>query len=92
MADYEPISLRTWVNAFQRELGARPVRTMPEPLAKVAAYLGDMINTVGIKSFPFNSFRLKNILMEYRFDLAATEKVCGPLPYTMEHGVQETAL
>ncbi|MBE3145220.1 MAG: NAD-dependent epimerase/dehydratase family protein [Planctomycetes bacterium] len=92
LADYEPISLRAWVNAFQRELGARPVPTVPEPFAKVMACLGDMINLVGVKSFPFNSFRLKNILTEYQFDLANTEKVCGPLPYNMEQGVQETAV
>ena len=92
LADYEPISLRAWVNAFQRELGARPVPTVPEPLAKVMACLGDMINSVGVKSFPFNSFRLKNILTEYQFDLSNTEKVCGPLPYNMEQGVQETAV
>jgi nucleoside-diphosphate-sugar epimerase len=92
LADYEPISLHDWVNAFQRELGARLVPTVPEPLAKVMACLGDMINLVGVKSFPFNSFRLKNILTEYQFDLANTEKVCGPLPYNMEQGVQETVV
>jgi 3-beta hydroxysteroid dehydrogenase/isomerase family. len=91
LADYEPISLRAWLDAFQRELGARPIHTLPESLAKVLAIIGDGINILGVKSFPFNSFRLNNILTEYQFNLAATEAVCGTLPYNMEQGVKETA-
>jgi nucleoside-diphosphate-sugar epimerase len=92
LADYEPIALSAWVDSFQRELGSRPIPVVPKPIAKIAALLGDLLNTVGVKSFPFNSFRLNNILTEYRFDLAPTEKVCGPLPYNMEQGVQEMAV
>lgn len=92
LADYEPIALNAWVNAFQRELGARPIPIVSEPLARIAAILGDILNTVGVKAFPFNSFRLNNILTEYQFDLAPTEKVCGSLPYSMEQGVRETAV
>ena len=90
LADYRPTSLRQWADTFQRELGARLIRTYPETLAKAAAKLGDLVNLVGFKDFPFNSFRLNNILTEYRFDLSKTEKVCGPLPYTAEQGVKET--
>lgn len=90
LADYQPISLRAWADAFQRELGARQVPTIPEPLARVAAITGDVINALGFKAFPFNSFRLNNILTEYTFDLSATEQVCGALPYTMEQGMKET--
>lgn len=92
LADYECISLRDWVNSFQREFESAPVRTIPENAAKILAFLGDMVNAAGIKSFPFNSFRLRNILTEYQFDLSSTAKVCGPVPYTMEQGVKETAL
>jgi nucleoside-diphosphate-sugar epimerase len=90
LADYQPISLRAWADAIQRELGARQILTVPELLAKVAAITGDVINVLGIKAFPVNSFRLNNILTEYMFDLSATEQVCGALPYTMEQGVKET--
>ena len=64
---------------------------MPVGLARALARFGDAVNAVGIRSFPFNSFRLNNVLTQYRFDTAATEAVCGPLPYTMEQGVAETA-
>jgi hypothetical protein len=52
---------------------------------------GDLVNAAGLKAFPFNSFRLNNVLTQYRFDTSATEAVCGPLPYTMAQGVAETA-
>jgi nucleoside-diphosphate-sugar epimerase len=91
LADYEPISLRAWVEAFQRELGARAVPTVPIPAARAMARLGDLVNAFGFRSFPFNSFRLNNILTEYRFDLSATERVCGPLPCDMQQGVRETS-
>ena len=91
LADYQPISLRDWAAAFQRELGARPIPTVPMRMAAILARAGDVLNALGVKAFPFNSFRLNNILTEYVYDLSATEQVSGPLPYTMEQGVKETA-
>lgn len=91
LADYEPLALREWVNMLSRELGSVPIKTVPESVARVAARCGDFINACGYRGFPFNSFRLKNVLTEYRVDLAETEKVCGPLPYTLQEGVKETA-
>ena len=64
---------------------------MPLPLARVLAKTGDLLNAVGMRRFPFNSFRLNNILTEYVIDLSATEAVCGPLPVGFEQGVDETA-
>jgi nucleoside-diphosphate-sugar epimerase len=90
LADYEPLSLREWANAIQRELKVKPIPTYPEALIKIAAKLGDIVNAVGFKKFPFNSFRLNNVLTEYVFDLEKTEQVCGPLPYSIDAGVAET--
>ena len=91
LADYEPLSLREWAGELSRELGSAPVRTIPEGVARVAAICGDFINVCGFRSFPFNSFRLRNVLAEYQVDLAYTEKVCGSTPYTMKQGVKDTA-
>ena len=91
LADYEPISLRAYADAFARELNAPAIPNFPLPLVKGLALIGDCLNSVGWRSFPFNSFRLRNILTEYVFDLAATKKVCGPLPFTWEQGVTDTA-
>ena len=90
LADYEPISLRSWADGLQRAFGARSISTVPERLAKLAGTAGDAINYLGFRNFPFNSFRLNNILTEYQFDLAETERICGSLPCTMEQGIAET--
>jgi nucleoside-diphosphate-sugar epimerase len=90
-ADYEPIDLMAWCDAFQRALAVRPIPHVPVGLARALAWCGDAVNAIGIRGFPFNSFRLNNVLTQYRFDTAATEAVCGRLPYSMEQGVAETA-
>ena len=90
LADYQPVSLRDWVDGFQREFGAGRIPSLPEGLAHLAAKAGDVMNFLGFRNFPFNSFRLGNILTEYQFDLAATERICGDLPCTVEQGIKET--
>jgi nucleoside-diphosphate-sugar epimerase len=89
MADYEPLSLRDYVNALARELGVRRPITVPLPLARLLALIGDGIGALGLR-FPYNSFRLKNIRTEYIFDMSQTEAACGPLPFTFEQGVKAT--
>jgi nucleoside-diphosphate-sugar epimerase len=91
LADYEPIDLLAWCDAFQRAFRSRPIPHMPLRLARAAAFCGDAMNAVGLRNLPFNSFRLNNVLTQYRFDTKALEVICGPLPYTMEQGVAETA-
>jgi GlcNAc-P-P-Und epimerase len=91
LADYEPIALRDYVDSLALHIGAPRVKRMPYPVAKALALCGDLAQAVGIKSFPFTSFRLNNILTEYQFDMSPTKMVCGELPYTFEDGVKATA-
>lgn len=90
MADYEPLSLRDYANRLADEMNVSRAWTMPLTFAKVLAIGGDILNKLGI-SFPYNSFRLKNIRTEYIFDMTKTESVCGSLPKSFEEGVRETA-
>lgn len=89
MADYQPLSLRDYVNSLARELGARRPITLPLPIARMLALTGDVIGAMGLR-FPYNSFRLRNIRTEYIFDMSRTEAVCGRLPYGFEDGVKAT--
>jgi nucleoside-diphosphate-sugar epimerase len=89
LADAPPLSLRAWANAIQCEMGAPRIRTMPIGLARSLARIGDAINSVGLSGFPFNSFRVGNMLTEYRYDLSETLRICGPARYSMEEGVRE---
>jgi GlcNAc-P-P-Und epimerase len=85
------LSLREWADALQREFGCKPIPTLSEPMARALAKTGDLFNVAGIQRFPFNSFRLNNILTEYQYDMSPTEAVCGNMSYTFERGVKETA-
>jgi nucleoside-diphosphate-sugar epimerase len=91
LADYEPIALEDWADAFARELGARPIRSLPLAAGRLLALAGDVLQAVGFRRIPLTSFRLNNIRTPFQVDLSATESVCGPLPYTMEDGVRLTA-
>jgi GlcNAc-P-P-Und epimerase len=90
LADYTPIELRAWIERFREALGAPRLPTVPVPVARALALLGDVVCRVPRVSFPFTSFRLRNILSAYTFDLTATEEVCGPLPFSIEQGIEET--
>ena len=63
----------------------------PVPVARSVAAVGDGINAIGFDRFPFNSFRLRNVLTPSVVDLSATETVCGSLPYAPAEGIAQTA-
>jgi GlcNAc-P-P-Und epimerase len=90
LADYEPVALQEWIDAFALELGAPPVRTLPIWLLQAAARCGDLLGRAGWRGCPFNSFRLRNILSEYQYDLADLRGICGSLPYSVTQGIRET--
>lgn len=91
LADYEPISIEDWAEQLRIALGGPPIRTVPRTLATGFARIGDLLNSLGWSRFPFNSFRLRNVLTPYVLDLSATRAVCGELPCSMEQGVAATA-
>jgi len=72
-------------------LGEPRIQTVPVSLARSVAAIGDAINAIGFDRFPFNSFRLHNVLTPSVVDLSATEPVCGPLPYKPAEGIAQTA-
>jgi GlcNAc-P-P-Und epimerase len=91
LSDYQPVRLDEWAECFRVALGGPPIRRIPRLVARTAALAGDALNAIGVSSFPFNSFRLNNVLTETIVPLENTSRVCGPLPYSMEAGVGETA-
>jgi len=91
LADYVPIGLEEWADAFAVALRAPPIPTLPKAVAVSAAKLGDLVSLMGWRGLPFNSFRLGNVLAQYVIDLRETEAICGALPYSMEQGVTVTA-
>jgi nucleoside-diphosphate-sugar epimerase len=90
LADYPPLHLRDWANEIQRALGAKPIRTAPLPLLKLAAAVGDAAKAVGWKEPPLTSFRLNNLITEMVYDTSELENIVGPLPFSTEQGVKST--
>jgi len=90
LADYEPLSLRDYLDALQTALNAPKIPSYPKWFVKILARIGDGLAVAGWKQFPLNSFRLNNILTEYQFDLSATKAVCGDLPYSVDDGIKAT--
>jgi GlcNAc-P-P-Und epimerase len=91
ISDYQALSLRDYLDGLAQEMGAPRIPALPLLIARFLAMTGDGLNLCGLKHFPFNSFRLNNILTEYRYDMFATEIVCGALPFSQEQGIKETA-
>ncbi len=91
LGDPEPLSLRTYADELARQLGAPRIRTMPLPFARILAHLGDVATKLGLRSIPFNTFRLRNILTEYTFDVSAIHALCGRGPVTPGEGIRQTA-
>lgn len=91
LADYEPISLQAWAEEFRKRLDGPPIRTVPFWAAKSAAVVGDIVNALGARSIPFNSFSLNNVITPHRADVERTREVCGPLPYSTSDGIALTA-
>lgn len=88
IADYEPLSLVWYANRIALELGVRRPRHLPLVMAYALARIGDLLGSLGVR-VSLDSFRLKNIMTSYVFNMDATEAVCGPLPYSATEGVHE---
>jgi GlcNAc-P-P-Und epimerase len=91
VADYEPLCLQDWIEAFRAELDGPRIRTLPEPAARALARVGDVLAAAGWTGVPFTSFRLANILTEYQVDTKALRSICGALPFDQLAGVRATA-
>jgi len=91
LSDYETITIRQWADLIARAFGVRRIRTIPGPIARLAALAGDGLGAIGCKHVPLTSFRLANILTDTSgTPLEALAALTGPLPYSLAEGVDET--
>ena len=90
MTDYEPVLLKEWVEGFGRAFEKEKFLSIPRPIAMMFCRFGDIVQRCGLKRFPFTSFRVRNLTESETCDATLTEKVCGPLEYSVEEGVDET--
>jgi nucleoside-diphosphate-sugar epimerase len=90
LADYDAIEVGSWADAIAHEYTMPPVHSLNVRLLRVAAKLGDVMDSAG-KPTPLTSFRLDNLLTDMTYDMTETEDVCGPLPFSWREATRQTA-
>lgn len=90
LADYTPIDVKSWANLIQKTFEAKPILTFPYPLLSAGAYMGDILQKIGIRNFPLTSFRLNNLITDCVYDTSPLQRIVGPLPYSLERATLET--
>ena len=77
-------------NAIAAKLGRRRIHTLPEPLVKLGARVGDGLGKLGVRA-PLTSFRLANMRADTSGGpLENVRALADPLPFTLAQGVEAT--
>ena len=88
ISDYESIELKEWINKISNLLIGTDVKiAVPIFFAKFLALIGDTFLVFGFKGFPIQSFRLNNILVNFKVNTSCLKKVCGRLPYNLNESI-----
>lgn len=90
VADYPPTDVMQWGTYIQKFVGAKPIREVSYGALRAAAKVGDGLKSAGMKNPPLTSFRLDNLTTPMVYDLSREEKICGPLPYSLEEATERT--
>lgn len=91
LSDYEVFTIRSWADLISLKVTGRRVRTMPEPLVRLLSRVGDLSRFLGISDPMFSTFRLRNMRADTTgIPLEPIRRITGPLPFTLEKGVDET--
>lgn len=91
ISDYDTFTIRDWADTISMKMRNRNVRTMSEPLVRLLAWAGDAMKLCGVKEPPLSSFRLRNMRADTTgIPIEPTERLTGPLPFSMEQGVEGT--
>lgn len=91
LSDYDIFTIKDWADVISMKLKNKKVHTIPEPLVRLFAWGGNILKFLGIKEPPFSTVRLKNMRADTSLiSLEDLKFITGPLPYTMEQGVEET--
>lgn len=85
-----PIVIREWAEEIRRAFEARPIRSVPVPVLRVAGAVGDLLQNAGIGHAPLTGFRVRNMTTDMLYDVGPLAELTGPLPFTSQDGVDRT--
>jgi len=88
ICDYSPINFKEWTNKISKRLSGKILLNLPLSIIKCFSKVGDFIVYLGFKNFLISSFRLNNILTDFRIETSKLEKICGKLPYNLDNGIK----
>jgi len=91
LADDEVVTLREWTDMIAAAAGRASPGTLPEPLIRMAARIGDFLQRLGYAHPPIHSRRLMNLRAEaIGYPVASMRGIVPDLPYDVRSGVAET--
>ena len=91
LSDYTTFTIRQWAEMIAAKTCRKKIRTIPDPLIEILSKIGDFFQIIGWKRVPMTSFRLKNMRKDTSVvPISATEQITGPLPFSVEDGVEKT--
>ena len=91
VSDYDTFTIKEWADTISMKLRKNRVKTIPKSVVQLLAWAGDLMKRCGIKDPPISSFRLRNMRADTTFiPIEPTRRLTGPLPFSMEQGVEET--
>lgn len=85
-----PADIRHWVNGFSRALAGHDARSIPRPLMRLLALLGDVPSRLSGRAFLINSSRFRSMITPYDTPMEPTFELLGENPYTLDEGIRET--
>lgn len=89
LGDDPAIQITEWANEISHCMSKGPIKTIPFPLIKGAAIIGDLLSKLRLK-FPITSFRLNNMTTNNILPLDDLNNVVGKTPFTRLEGVKST--
>ena len=90
VGDYDAIRVGDWAETLREVYGASPIRSVPVPLASLAAKAGDLLVMCGWKGFPLTTFRFRNLTEDDLCDMEPTRAICGEVPVSLDESARRT--
>jgi nucleoside-diphosphate-sugar epimerase len=88
ICDYNPIEMNNWSDQISLKIRKKRNIKISYNLIKFFARIGDLFVRIGLKNFPIQTFRLRNILTGYYVENENLRKIANKLPYDFNKSIK----